>query len=123
MADLPAATLQTPRSRGSITEARAAERKLVSGRARVVRNLAQALLGKTVDISETGACILMDDMLPSKAACVLEFDIFHNGKRYVFSTPAHVVYGVFSSGKGFKVGFQFGPLSPQASRCVATLVA
>ncbi len=121
--DVLAGNPQNPPHRSALKEARSVERKLVSGRARVIRNAAQPLVGKTVDISETGACILMDDMLPSKTACVLEFDIFHNGKRYVFSTTAQVVYGIFSSGRGFKVGFQFGPRSPEASSSIAALVA
>jgi len=118
-----AASPQNPPPRGSMGEARAVERKLVSGRVRVIRSAAQPLVGRTVDLSETGACILMDVTLPSKTACVLEFDIFHNGKRYVFSTTAQVVYGIFSSGRGFKVGCQFGPRSPEASSCIAALVA
>jgi len=106
-----------------INEARAVKRKLIGGRARVVRNGAQVVVGKMVDISETGACVILDDTLPSKTGCVLEFDIFHDGRRYVFSAQAQAVYGVFSSGKGFKVGFQFGPRNAEASKCISALVA
>lgn len=123
VAKTPSAEPPEAPSRKPANEARAVERKRVNGRARVLHNATPGLAGKTVDISETGACILLDHTLASKTACVLEFDIFHDGKRYVFSTPAQAVYGVFSSGKGFKVGFQFGPRSPEASRCIAALVA
>lgn len=98
------------------------ERKLISGRVRVVRADAHTVNGKMIDLSETGACVVLDYVLPSMAACMLEVDIFHDGRHYVFSTPARAVYSVFSSGKGFKVGFQFGPRSPQASMSIAALV-
>lgn len=112
-----------PVSTGPLKDGRAVERKRISGRARVVRAGAQTVDGKMFDLSETGACILLDSMLPSKAACVLEIEIFHDGKRYVFSTQAQAVYGIFSSGKGFKVGFQFGTRSPEAIKSIAALVA
>jgi hypothetical protein len=112
-----------PVPNGSPKDGRAVERKRISGRARVVRAGAQPLVGKMFDISETGACILLDSMLPNKAACVLEIEIFNDGQRYAFSTQAQAVYGIFSSGKGFKVGFQFGPRSPEASKSIAALVA
>lgn len=119
LAPLPQAAVPT----GAPKDGRAVERKRIGGRARVVRTGAQPVIGKMYDISETGACIVLDGMLPSKSACMLEFEIFHNGQRHVFSTQALVVYGIFSSGKGFKVGFQFGPRSPEASKSIAALVA
>lgn len=111
-----------PVTPGSPKDGRAVERKRMGGRARVVRAGAQPVVGKMFDLSETGACILLDSMLPDKAACMLEVEIFQNGQRYVFSTPAQAVYGIFSSGKGFKVGFQFGPRSPEASKTIAALM-
>jgi hypothetical protein len=112
-----------PASAGPAKNGRAVERKRMSGRARVARPGLPPLIGKMYDLSETGACILLDSMLPNKAPCVLEIEIFHDGKRHVFSTQAQAVYGIFSSGKGFKVGFQFGPRSPEASKSIAALVA
>ena len=95
----------------------------MNGRAQAVLPNGKAVAGKMVDISLTGACVLMEDMFPSRTRCVLEFDIFHNGRRQLFSTPAVSVYGVLASGKGFKVGFQFGPSSPAASKSIAELMA
>lgn len=112
-----------PSSPAHRSDARAAQRKRVNGRARVLRNGMQPVAGKMVDISQTGACVILDELPPSKVACVLEFDIFHDGKRYAFSAPAETIYGIYSSGKGFKVGFQFGPCGPQATQCVNALVA
>ncbi len=104
-------------------DARVADRKKVSGRARVNVAGGVTAAGKTIDISLTGVCILMDDMLPSKKLCSLEFDIFHVGTRYVFGVQAVSVYSVLVSGKGFKVGFQFGPRGPAAQTAIAALVA
>lgn len=108
---------------GANGEARAAERKKVTGRASVVSPGGAVATGKMIDISLTGACILMEDALPSKRVCALEFDIFQGGKRYAFQTQAVSVYSVLASGKGFKVGFQFGPRGPAAQSAIASLVA
>lgn len=104
-------------------EARAAERRKVGGRASVVVPGSAIASGKMIDISLTGACILMEGALPSKKVCTLDFDIFHGGKRYEFSAQAVSVYAVLASGKGFKVGFQFGPRGPAAQSAIAALVA
>lgn len=104
-------------------EARAAERKKVSGRARLVVAGSEPVIGKMLDLSLTGACVLMEDMIPSKKMCTLECDIFHDGKRYLFSVQAVSVYGVLASGKGFRVGFQFGPCTPAAAKAIGMLLA
>ncbi len=123
LAETPVPSVAKPPSGSPVGEARAVERKKVNGRARVVVPGAQAVTGKMVDISLTGACVMLDDMFPSKQTCVLEFDIFYGGQRHVFSTAAVSVYGVFASGKGFKVGFQFGPYSAATGKSIALLVA
>lgn len=104
-------------------DARTAERKKVSGRARIVlQGGGASLVGKMVDISVSGACVLLDDMVPVKKVCTLECDIFQNGTRRMFSAPAVSVYGVLASGHGFKVGFQFGPRSSAALKTIADIM-
>lgn len=104
-------------------DARTAERKRVSGRARILLQSGGAILvGKMVDISVSGACVLLDDMVPVKKTCTLECDIFQNGARQVFSVPAVSVYGVLASGHGFKVGFQFGPRSPATLKAISDIM-
>lgn len=107
----------------SVGESRVAERKKVSGRARLVVVGAGSVVGKMVDLSLTGACVLMEDMFASKKTCILECDIFHQGKHYLFSTQAVSIYSVLASGKGFKVGFQFGPRTPAADKTIGMLLA
>lgn len=97
-------------------EARTAVRKLVSGRARFTVNGGGALAGKMVDISVSGACVLMEDMGAVKKVGTLECDVFLDGKSHVFSLPVVCVYSVLASGKGFKVGFQFGSKTAAASK-------
>lgn len=79
-------------------------------------------MGKMLDVSKTGASVMMEDLLPVKKTCTLDVDIFLNGKRYAFSVPALSVYAVLASGKGFKVGFQFGPCTPSASQTLDDLL-
>lgn len=100
------------------SEARTAERKVVNGRARMILPDGSVVHGKMMDISKSGASVLMDDMLAVKKTCTLECDIFFSGKRQVFSVPAVSVYSVLVSGKGFKAGFQFGSRSPAVSKTI-----
>lgn len=95
----------------------------MAGRARVVLQGADsALSGKMVDMSLTGACVLIDAAVPIKKMCTLECDIFQNGSRHLFTVPALLVYSVLASGHGFKVGFQFGPTSPAALKTISDLL-
>ncbi len=103
-------------------EARAAERKLLPGRARVAVTGGAMMSGKLVDISATGISIMMDDPLPTKKVCVLECESFKNGRLYAFMVQAVSVHGVLVSGKGFKVGFQFGPRTPAAAKTIEELM-
>jgi hypothetical protein len=75
-----------------------------------------------VDISATGACVTVEDLIPGKKVYNLEFDIFHNGRRYLFAVQAVPVYSVLVSGKGYKVGFQFGPRSPECAKSLGDLM-
>lgn len=103
-------------------EARAAERKLVNGRVRVTLGGGTVIMGKMLDVSMLGASLMLEDLLAVKKTCTLDCDIFHNGKRYVFSVPAVSVHAVLASGKGFKVGFQFGPRTPAATHTLDALL-
>lgn len=119
----PAAASPRPEPRTTIVEARTAQRKKVTGRARLVVPGHDPATGKMVDMSSLGACVLMDDLFPSNTGCVLECDIFHDGQHHLFSVQAMSVYSVLASGKGFKVGFQFGPHGQAASETIAAIVA
>ncbi len=102
--------------------ARRDERIKLNGRASVRLAGAPTLSGRMVDISQGGVCVLMDDPLRAKTTCTLEVDVFHKGKRQVFSCPAVCVYAVLAAGKGFKVGFQFGACDRVARSVLAALL-
>ncbi len=104
------------------SDARVAVRKKVGGRARVTLRSGANGVGKMVDISPSGACVLLDDGLPAKTQCLLHFDIYVDGKRYDFAAEAVSVYSVLSSGQGFKIGFVFGQLDTHASKTLKSLV-
>jgi hypothetical protein len=103
-------------------EARAAERKKVTGRVRLVLP-GGVVAGKLVDMSLSGVGILMEDVFPNKVVCTLECNVFRDGKHQNFSAPAVSVYGVLVRGKGFSVGFQFGPRSPAATQTIEAILA
>lgn len=102
--------------------ARRDERVKINGRAWIRLAGAVTMSGRMVDLSQGGACVLMEDPVRAKSACTLEVDVFHNGKRQVFSCPAVCVYAVLAAGKGFKVGFQFGSCGSEARAVLAALL-
>lgn len=101
---------------------RAAERKKVNGRARLILGSTLVCSARMVDVSSTGACVTVEDLIPGKKVYNLEFDIFHTGRRYLFAVQGVPVYSVLVSGKGYKVGFQFGPRSPEAAKSLGDLM-
>lgn len=126
--DAPISTLRQrgePREEGNITsvaEARSAERRIVSGRAKLgIRGLPVSA-GKMVDISSSGACVLMDNMVSGGKSATLECDIFYEGKRYLFSLEVATVYSTLVSGKGFKIGLRFGPHSHEVAAKIEALL-
>lgn len=102
--------------------ARRDERVKVNGRAQVRMPGTGSASGRMVDISLGGACVLMDDPLRAKTSCMLEIDVFHNGRRHMFTCPAVCIYAVLAAGKGFKVGFQFGARDRAATSALAALL-
>ena len=104
-------------------DARAAVRKKFPGKARLSGdNSGRFIMGRVFDVSITGASVIVEDMLPWKKIVKLDIDIFHNGKRFVFSIQAVPVYSVLVSGTGYKIGFQFGPPTPEAQKTLGLLM-
>ena len=65
----------------------------------------------------------MEDSIASKRICAVECDVMLEGKRHSLRVRAVVVYSVLVSGKGFRVGFQFGPLDPVATKTLSAILA
>jgi hypothetical protein len=104
-------------------EPRVAARKTISGRARVAVQGGAITHGRLADISVSGVGILMEDSIASKRICALECEVMIDGKRLSLRARAVAVYSVLVSGKGFRVGFQFGPLEPAAAKTVGEILA
>lgn len=109
----PAAARITPRL---------AERKVVSGKAQIALGSGFSIGGKLIDLSEGGVCAMLDDPITIKKVCNITCSIFQNGKSYKFSLPSVVAYCVLVSGRGYKVGFQFGPRSPEVTQTIADVL-
>lgn len=101
---------------------RIAERKLVTGRAQITIGSGFSVAGKMIDLSEGGTCVMLDDPVTIKKVCNISCKIYHNGVNHTFSLPAVVAYCVLVSGRGYKVGFQFGPRSPAVAKSIAEVM-
>jgi len=95
---------------------RKADRKLVNGRVRVTAVGMDERTGKMIDFSASGASILMDDQLPQKKILGLDCDVYYNGQHFIFQIEVLVMHSTLVSGKGFKMGLQFGPKCSDAGR-------
>ena len=115
--DLSEATTTKP-----LAEARAAVRRKFSGRVRLTFDVGTPTDAKMIDMSVSGVCLLVEQMLHAKTPCALACNIFHEGKAYIFNVRAVAVYSVLASGKGFKVGFQFGPQDDATAAKIAALM-
>ena len=101
---------------------RLAERKVVHGKAQIALGSGFSVGGKLIDLSEGGVCVMLDDPVTVKKVCNISCNIFQNGKNHTFSLPSVVAYCVLVSGRGYKVGFQFGPRSPAATQTIADVL-
>ncbi len=113
----PAETPTPPR-----TSQRLFERKMVRGKAVIALGSGFSVGGTLVDLSQGGVCALLDDPVTIKKVCVITCNISQNGISHKFSLPSVVAYCVLVSGRGYKVGFQFGTLSPAAAQVIADVL-
>ena len=115
--DLTGATATKP-----LEEARAAVRRKFSGRVRLTFDVGTPTDAKMIDMSVSGVCLLVEKMVHAKTPCALACNIFHEGKAHIFNVRAVAVYSVLASGKGFKVGFQFGSQDETTAAKIAALM-
>ncbi len=83
-------------------------RRKFAGKVKVSLNGQLVNAGRLFDISMTGVSVILETIIPKKAY-TLEVDVFHDGKRYFFTVQGVPLYNILVSGKGYKIGFQFGP--------------
>ena len=58
----------------------------------------------------SGICLLSDEQVPAGLVCGVAFDILLHGVMRKFRVVSKVVYCIFSSSEGFRVGCQFTEL-------------
>ena len=93
---------------GSSQDSRNELRKKFAGKVKISLNGQMVNGGRLFDISMTGVSVILENIIPKKAY-TLEVDVFHDGKRYLFTVKGVPLYNILVSGKGYKIGFQFGP--------------
>ena len=93
---------------GGHKDSRSEVRKKFAGKVKVSLNGQLVNAGRLFDISMTGVSVIVENIIPKKAY-TLEVDVFHDGKRYLFTVQGVPLYNILVSGRGYKIGFQFGP--------------
>ena len=93
-------------------DARATPRKKLNNRANVVLADGKSFAGRTVDISQGGISIVLQEPIAAAQSCIILLELFAGDRVRQFNAPARVVYSICSGTAGFRIGFQFINLSP-----------
>ena len=88
-------------------EVQRATRYPLHGRAQVALPSQTIVAGHTVDISEGGVCLLLNDRISVPAPCTIRFEMCIKGQVHIITAQVKSVYGVFASQGGFRAGFEF----------------
>lgn len=83
------------------------ERKIIRTRALLRMDGIDQFLVRTMDISTSGMGIACPHPLQSGQTGQIAFEMFFNGKNYQVATRIKVMYCIYNSQDGFKVGLQF----------------
>lgn len=103
-------------------EERAAVRKVLRTRVKVVVAGGPALLGKTLDISATGLGVIVEQPIGIGHNCMIGFETSVKGVMKQINAVAKVVYCICSGTEGFRIGFQFGELTAANTAVINELV-
>jgi hypothetical protein len=98
------------------------ERILVQGAVSMRLSGGFPQIGKLQDASMVGLSALVDIQMPRGKIYDLQVKAFRNCSVYEFITQAVCVHSTLS-GRGFKVGFKFGPMDEATSASVAAMTA
>ena len=81
-------------------------------------------VGRTVDVSETGMCVMLPDGLPGGTECMVGFELpDKGGSRKRVQSRARVVHSVLSTqGDGFKIGMQFMQVPDDTRRALESFI-
>lgn len=81
-------------------------------------------VGRTVDVSETGMCLMLAEGLPDGTECLIGFELPEKGgARKRVQSRARVVHSVLSTqGEGFKIGMQFLQVPDETRRALESFI-
>ena len=79
-------------------------------------------IGKLQDASMLGLSAVVDIQMPRGKIYELQVRAFRNGRVYEFIVQAVCIYSTLS-GRGFKMGFKFGPMNEAITANVAALIS
>lgn len=88
-------------------ELRLQERKVLRTRALLRIDGMDQFLVKTMDISTAGVGISCPKMLQAGQGGQIAFEMYFNGRNYQVASRVKVMYCIYNSNDGFKVGMQF----------------
>jgi len=80
------------------------------------------MLGRTVDISLGGVCLLVPEQLPVGQTCHVGFEAPLNGKLVRVIATAKIAYSILSGTDGFRTGVQFLQLDAANNKTLAELM-
>lgn len=103
-------------------ETRIAPRKVLRCRAKVMTGPNAAMAGRTVDISMTGICVIVDGPIKPGHTCMIYFETPVKGIVKQVNVVGKVVYSICGS-DGFRTGFQFGQLTPTNTALISEIVS
>lgn len=78
-------------------------------------------MGRTVDISISGICIMLDTPLATGESCVIAFEAPVKGAIRKVMVSAKAVYSI-CSGDGFRIGLQFVQLDAASTSIINDIV-
>ena len=100
-------------------EQRQAPRKVMRVKLNLAIDGAPPMVVRSMDISAQGMAVSCPLQIPVGIGCYLAFDMFFNGKTYNVASRAKVMYCIYSSSDGFKVGLQFQNIDLASSTAIA----
>lgn len=98
-------------TQGDNVDSRQTNRKILRCRAMVRIESGAILLGKTLDVSQGGLCILLENSMPVGALCEVRVDFFLDGKSARIQSKTRVVSCICTH-RTYRVGLQFLGIDP-----------
>lgn len=88
-------------------EQRLQERKILRTKALLRMDGMEQFLVKTMDISTAGVGVACPKLLQQGQVGQIAFEMYFNGRNYKVASRVKVMYCIYNSSDGFKVGMQF----------------